>query len=355
MAKYKMDRPPTEGSGPIAVLGAGVWGTTLAVVLARLGRQVVLWGSDEARMARLAHERLNAVSLPGVRFPDSLLIESDLKTACLQAQGLLLAVPSGGFRTVLRAIAPYYSAEVVLAWATKGLESGSHKRLSEICADVLPNCPATLITGPSFAQEVAAGLPTALTVASTHSASSETVASWLRSDRLRVYTTDDVTGAEIGGAIKNVLAIAAGISDGLGFGANARAALITRGLAELLRLGLALGARAETLMGLSGVGDLVLTCTDNLSRNRRVGIALAQGRSLGDIVGELGQAVEGVASAREVYAIAREHGIEMPITEQVYQVLFEGRTPQAAVEALLRRDPKTERESSPADAHEHPL
>lgn len=168
------------------------------------------------------------------------------------------------------------------------------------------------------------------------------VASWLRSERLRVYTTDDVVGAEIGGAVKNVLAIAAGISDGLGFGANARAALITRGLAELLRLGLALGARAETLMGLAGVGDLVLTCTDNMSRNRRVGLALARGRSLGDIVGELGQAVEGVASAREVYALARDREIDMPITEQVYQVLFGGRSPEAAVAALLSRDPKIE-------------
>lgn len=198
------------------------------------------------------------------------------------------------------------------------------------------------MTGPSFAQEVAAGLPTALTVASTQAATAESVASWLRSERLRVYTTDDVVGAEIGGAVKNVLAIAAGISDGLGFGANARAALITRGLAELLRLGLALGARAETLMGLAGVGDLVLTCTDNMSRNRRVGLALARGRSLGDIVGELGQAVEGIASAREVYALARDREIDMPITEQVYQVLFGGRSPEAAVAALLSRDPKIE-------------
>jgi len=344
MAKRKMGRPPTDGSGPIAVLGAGVWGTALAVVLARHGHRVILWGSDEARMARLAHERSNTVSLPGIDFPEALTIESDLRSACLRARGFLIAVPSGGFRTVLQAIAPYYTKETVLAWATKGLESGSHKRLSEICAEVLPASPATLITGPSFAKEVAAGLPTALTVASQEPVVGEIVASWLRGDKLRIYTTDDVIGAEIGGAIKNVLAIAAGISDGLGFGANARAALITRGLAELLRLGLALGARAETLMGLAGVGDLILTCTDNMSRNRRVGLALGQGRSLGDIVGELGQAVEGVASAREVYAVAREHGIEMPITEQVYQVLFEGRTPQAAVTALLRRDPKTESE-----------
>ncbi|HUW97914.1 MAG TPA: NAD(P)H-dependent glycerol-3-phosphate dehydrogenase [Acidiferrobacter sp.] len=337
-----MGRPPTEGSDPIAVLGAGVWGTALAVVLARHGHQVILWGSDEARMARLAYERSNAVSLPGVPFPEALVVESDLRAACLKARGFLIAVTSSGFRAVVQAIAPYQTQATVLAWATKGLESGSHKRLSEVCAEILPATPATLVTGPSFAKEIAAGLPAALTVASQDPACAEVVASWLRSDRLRIYTTDDVIGTEIGGAIKNVLAIAAGISDGLGFGANARAALITRGLAELLRLGLALGARAETLMGLSGVGDLVLTCTDDMSRNRRVGLALGQGRSLGDIVGELGQAVEGVASTREVYAIAREHGVEMPITEQVYEVLFAGRAPQAAVAALLSRDPKTE-------------
>ena len=345
-----MGRPPIEARAPIAVLGAGVWGTALAVVLARHGHHVLLWGSDEARLARLAHERSNATSLPGVAFPEGLAIETDLATACQQATGLLLAVPSGGFRAVLRAIAPHYSQKTILAWVTKGLEPGSHKRLSEICAEILPDCPPTLVTGPSFAQEVAAGLPTALTVASTHVATAEHVASWLRGERLRVYTTDDVIGAEIGGAVKNVLAIAAGISDGLGFGANARAALITRGLAELLRLGLALGARAETLMGLAGVGDLVLTCTDNTSRNRRVGLALARGRSLGDIVGELGQAVEGVASAREVHALARDHDIDMPITEQVYQVLFGGRSPEAAVTALLSRDPKIEGEAAIASS-----
>ncbi len=341
---HKMGRTPTEGltSETIAVLGAGVWGTALAVILARQGHNISLWGSDEARMARIAHERCHAVALPGVDFPPLLTVESDLKQACTAASGILLAVSSGGFRTVTRALASFCDDRQVVVWATKGLESGSHKRLSEIYAEIRPGRPATVITGPTFAKEVAAGLPTALTVASDDIAVAETVASWLRNERLRVYTSDDVVGAEIGGAVKNVLAIAAGISDGLGFGANARAALVTRGLAELLRLGVALGARTETLMGLSGVGDLVLTCTDDLSRNRRLGLALARGRSLGAIVGELGQAVEGVASAREVYALAREHGIDMPITEQVYEVLFGGRAPQAAVTALLGRDPKSE-------------
>lgn len=339
-----MGRAPIESGspGPLGVLGAGVWGTALAIVMARSGHRVLLWGSDEARMARLAHERVHTSALPNIHFPDNLEIESDLERVCRTAGGLMLAVPSGGFRAVLRAASPLCGDRTILAWATKGLESETHKRLSEIHAEVRPGRPAALLTGPSFAREVAAGLPVALTVASSDPATAEAVASWVRGERRRVYTTDDVVGAEIGGAVKNVLAIAAGISDGLGFGASARAALITRGLAELLRLGVAVGGRTETLMGLSGVGDLVLTCTDDMSRNRRVGLALAGGRSLGDIVGELGQAVEGVASAREVYALAREHGIDMPITEQVYEVLFAGRSPQAAVAALLSRDPKAE-------------
>ncbi|WP_297362189.1 NAD(P)H-dependent glycerol-3-phosphate dehydrogenase [Acidiferrobacter sp.] len=339
-----MGRAPIEGGPqtPLGVLGAGVWGTALAVVMARSGHRVMLWGSDEARMARLAHERAHTAALPGIRFPDNLEIESDLQRVCRTASGLMLAVPSGGFRTILRAIVPLCDDTTIVAWATKGLESGTHKRLSEIHAEVRPGRPAALLTGPTFAREVAAGLPAAMTVASHDVRTAEIVASWIRSERLRVYTSDDVIGAEIGGAVKNVLAIAAGISDGLGFGANARAALITRGLAELLRLGAAVGGRPETLIGLSGVGDLVLTCTDDLSRNRRVGLALAAERSLGDILGELGQAVEGVASAREVYALAREHHVDMPIIEQVYQVLFAGRSPQAAVTALLNRDPRTE-------------
>ncbi len=344
-----MGRAPIEG-GPqstVGILGAGVWGTALAIVMARSGRPVVLWGSDEARMARLAHERIHTTALPGIRFPDNLAIETDLERVCrTAAAGLMVAVPSGGFRTILRIVAPLCAETAVVAWATKGLESGTHKRLSEIHDEIRPGRPAALITGPTFAREVAAGLPAAMTVASRDAAVAETVASWIRGERLRVYTSDDVIGAEIGGAVKNVLAIAAGISDGLGFGANARAALITRGLAELMRLGAAVGGRAETLMGLAGVGDLVLTCTDDLSRNRRVGLALAAGRSLGDILGELGQAVEGVASAREVYALARAQGVEMPIVEQVYQVLFAGSSPQAAVAALLNRDPRGEADTA---------
>ncbi len=332
---------PTDNPRRIAVLGAGAWGTTLAVVLARQGYAVELWGADEARMARMAHERCNATYLPGIAFPAGLSIEPDL-AALSGCKRILVAVPSGGFRAVLRAIAPALRQDTVLAWATKGLEAGSGRRMSEIAAELVPGHPGALITGPSFAREVAAGLPTALTVVSPRPAVADEVARWLRHERLRVYTGNDMLGAELCGAIKNVLAIAVGISDGLGFGANARAALITRGLAELTRFTSTLGGQLETVMGLAGVGDLVLTCTDNLSRNRRVGLALGQGRTLGDIVGELGQAVEGVASAREVYVRAREHNVEMPIVEQVHAVLFEGQTPDRAVTALLNRQPRAE-------------
>lgn len=338
---------PIEAPEPIAVLGAGAWGTALAVVLARQGHGVWLWGSDEARLARLAHERTNSVSLPGVRFPERLVVESDLKRVVTASHRFLIAVPSGGFRAVLRAIVPALTPDTILAWATKGFEPGTGRRLSEICAELAPDCAGALITGPSFAREVADGLPAALTVACPDPVVAQAVAGWLRHDRLRVYTVDDMIGAEVGGAVKNVLAIAAGISDGLGFGASARAALITRGLAELMRLGLALGGRAETLMGLAGAGDLILTCTDDLSRNRRVGLALGRGRTLGDIVGELGQAVEGVASAREVHALAGRLGIDMPIIEQVHAVLFAGRSPAAAGAALLHREPRHELEPAP--------
>ncbi|MDA8390693.1 MAG: NAD(P)-dependent glycerol-3-phosphate dehydrogenase [Gammaproteobacteria bacterium] len=336
-----MGSRPTDPRRDIAVLGAGAWGTTLAIVLARQGHRVRLWGADEARLARLAHERCNAAYLPGVAFPDSLTTEPGL-AALSGCQNILVAVPSGGFRAVVRAVAPALRPDTVLAWATKGLETGTGRRMSEIVEEIRPGHPGALITGPSFAREVAAGLPTALTVVSTQTAVADEVAQWLRHARLRVYTGRDMLGAELCGAIKNVLAIAVGISDGLGFGANARAALITRGLAELIRFTSALGGQRETVMGLAGIGDLVLTCTDDLSRNRRVGLALGRGRQLGDIVGELGQAVEGVASAREVCLLAQAQGVEMPIVEQVHAVLFEGQTPAKAVDALLNRQPRPE-------------
>jgi glycerol-3-phosphate dehydrogenase (NAD(P)+) len=328
---------------PITVLGAGSWGTALAVLIARNGRRVHLWGPDAARLATLQHERENRRYLPGIRFPEHLNTRDDLAAACRESNDILVAVPSHAFRATLEALVPHRRDGALLAWATKGLEPRSGKLLSEVVRESLGDGRDTaVISGPSFAREVAIGLPTALTAAAAETAVAEAVAAWLRSDRLRVYTSCDVAGVQLGGAIKNVIAIAAGISDGLGFGANARAALITRGLAELTRLGVALGGRAETFMGLTGAGDLILTCTDNSSRNRRLGLGLGEGRPLAAMLATIGQEVEGVATARELHQLAARRGIEMPITEQVYRVLYEDVAPQAAVEALLSREPKPE-------------
>lgn len=333
---------PTSQSG-VAVLGAGSWGTALGLLLARNGHAVQLWGHDTTHCAQLAHARENTHYLPGIHFPDSLHIEANLARFTGTAQQFLLAVPSHAFRATLKALKPHLDAGATLAWATKGLEPGSGKLLSAVLAEELPSLRAWgVVSGPSFAREVALNLPTALTVASSDTAVAERIAQWLRNERVRVYTSTDVIGVQLGGAIKNVIAIAAGISDGLGFGANARAALVTRGLVELVRLGTALGGRAETFMGLTGAGDLILTCTDNSSRNYRLGIALGQGKKLSDALRDLGQEAEGVASAREAHALARARKVDMPITEQVYRVLYENLSPQVAVETLLKREPRAE-------------
>ena len=327
----------------VVVLGAGSWGTALGLLLARNGHVVQLWGHDAAQCAELARARENAHYLPGIHFPDSLHIEANLARLAGTAQQFLLAVPSHAFRATLKALKPHLDSGATLAWATKGLEPGSGKLLSAVLGEELPTLHAYgVVSGPSFAREVALNLPTALTAASGDTTVAERIARWLRNERVRVYTSTDVTGVQLGGAIKNVIAIAAGISDGLGFGANARAALVTRGLAELARLGTALGGRAETFMGLTGAGDLILTCTDNTSRNRRLGIGLGQGKKLADVRREIGQEAEGIATAREVHRLARRAGVEMPIVEQVYRVLYEDLPPQEAVEALLRREPRPE-------------
>jgi Glycerol-3-phosphate dehydrogenase len=294
-------------------------------------------------MQKLASTRCNDRHLPGIRFPRRLRICLALEEALESAQDLLLAVPSCGFGTTLRRLAPKLNANTRLAWATKGLEPESGKPLHKLVAErVAESLPTAVISGPSFAREVAQGLPTALVVASSFSDFARDLASALHNDNVRAYTSDDITGVELGGAVKNVLAIAAGISDGLGFGANARAGLVTRGLAELIRLGTALGGRKETLMGLAGVGDLVLTCTDNQSRNRRLGLALGHGQAVHSALSEIGQAIEGVQTAREIMRLATAMGVEMPISEQVYRVLYEGLSPQEAVRALLSREPKPE-------------
>lgn len=335
--------PSANNKPAIAVLGAGSWGTALALLLARNGHTALLWGNDAARQARLEHERSNSVYLPGIPFPSNLHVRDALADTAAAASRFLVAVPSHAFRATLAALKPLLPADAVIAWATKGLEPGSGKLLSQVATEELgTRHPLAVVSGPTFAREVALNLPTALTVASENETAAEEVAAWLRNERARVYTSCDVAGVQLGGAIKNVMAIAAGISDGLGFGANARAALITRGLAELARLGIAMGGKAETFMGLTGAGDLILTCTDNSSRNRRVGLALGQGRKLPEILAEIGQEAEGVATARELHQLAKRFSVDMPIVTQVYRVLYEHLPPQAAVEALLSREPRQE-------------
>jgi glycerol-3-phosphate dehydrogenase (NAD(P)+) len=328
---------------PISVLGAGSWGTALAVRLARNNNDTCLWGHTPAFMDILSRERQNSQYLPGTSFPDRLSVETDLARAISNSPDLLIVVPSHAFREVLIQAAPFLHENSRIAWATKGLEHGSGKFMSEVLEEVLgTRYPAAVISGPSFALEVAAGLPCALTAASGNAAFASDMARRLHGDVMRVYTSDDVLGVQLGGTVKNVLAIASGITAGLKLGANCRAALITRGLAEIIRLGDTMGARHDTLMGLSGVGDLILTCTDELSRNYRLGLALGNGTALDVAVSEIGQVVEGFNTAGEVVQLAREHRVDMPISEQVYRVLYEGLAPEAAVHNLLARDIKPE-------------
>lgn len=327
----------------MTVLGAGSWGTALAIHLARQGRPVRLWGRDPAAMAAMAEAGCNRRYLPDAPFPPGLETTADLEEAAGAADCWLVAVPSHAFREIVAALAPLRGDGRVLVWATKGLEEHSGSWLHEVVAEELGvNFPCAVLSGPSFAKEVARGLPTALTVASATPGVAERVADWFHGERMRVYLSDDVLGVQLGGALKNVLAIAAGISDGLGFGANARAALITRGLAELMRLGEAAGARRETLMGLSGLGDLVLTCTDDQSRNRRLGLALGRGETLDAALGAIGQAVEGSRTARMAVSKAAELGVDMPICHQVHRVLYTGLSTIEAVGELLGRDQKPE-------------
>lgn len=326
----------------VAVLGAGSWGTALAVTLARNGARVGLWGHLRDEVAALRRDRENRAYLPGIALPQAVEPEQDLSQALDGAELLVIVVPSHAFGTVARQAAAIAADRVKVSWATKGFEPGGGRLLHEVAREVFGPEDLAVISGPSFAGEVARGLPTAVTVAATSPEHAQRVAAYLHGERFRAYTSDDIIGVQVGGAAKNVLAIATGIADGLGFGANARAALITRGLAEITRLGVALGGRAETFMGLAGLGDLVLTCTDNQSRNRRMGLALARGLSIREAGAEIGQEVEGVNTARELLKFARRFEIEMPISEQVHAVLFEGVTPGQATHALLERGSKAE-------------
>lgn len=332
-----------DSNTPIAVLGAGSWGTALAISLSRSGGETLLWGRDNVQITTFESVRCNTRYLPDVSFPDSLRLSSDLQQTVKQAGHIIVVVPSHGFRGILEAIKPYISDSQKIAWATKGFEAGSGKLLHQVASDVFgADRSFAVISGPTFAKEVARGLPTAVTVASNDQDFANYLAKRLHTETFRIYTSDDVVGVEVGGAVKNVLAIAAGISDGLSYGANARAALITRALAEIMRLGSDLGANAETLMGLTGVGDLILTCTDDQSRNRRLGLALGQGKSLEEALSSINQVVEGVQTAREVNELATSRGVDMPIVHAVYQILYEGLKPKEAVHELLARQQKAE-------------
>lgn len=328
---------------PMVILGAGSWGSALAILIARNGRDVLLWSNNAAQVEVMCEQRRNVDFLPEIEFPDKLVVSADLKQVLASSDEVMVAVPSEAFRSLLQLCQPLFLPDVRVAWATKGFDPGSGKLLHQVAAEICgEGTPLAVISGPSFAHEVAAGLPTALTVASRDQQFSHDLAQALHNDSFRAYSSLDMVGVEVGGAVKNVLAIAAGISDGLGFGANARAALITRGLAEITRLGIVLGGQAETFAGLAGLGDLVLTCTDNQSRNRRLGLALAHGESLEVALRSIAQAVEGVQTAREVKQLAQRHNIEMPIAEQVFSVLYEQRTPRDAVVALFERRQKSE-------------
>jgi glycerol-3-phosphate dehydrogenase (NAD(P)+) len=325
----------------IAILGAGAWGSALAVSLAASGHAVALWARNPADCEAIARTR-GSRSLPEVPIPEAVRVESVLGAALDGCDLVIVATATAGLRATAAAVGDHLAAPKLL-WACKGFEQGTRALPHEIVAAVLPAARlAGALSGPSFALEVARGQPTAIVLASRDGDFAATTAAQINSARLRIYSSADLVGVELGGAVKNVIAIAAGIADGLSLGRNARAALVTRGLAEIVRLGVAMGGQPETFMGLAGLGDLVLTCTGDLSRNRDVGLRLARGQRLDDILRELGHVAEGVQSATSVRHIARERRVEMPITEAVCGVLFEGRAPSEAVRQLLARDPRPE-------------
>jgi glycerol-3-phosphate dehydrogenase (NAD(P)+) len=336
-----MQSPPLT---PMAVLGAGSWGTALAIQCARAGHPTRLWGRDAALMRSMQRERRNLRYLPDAAFPEALTPVTDLEEALAAARDALVAVPSHAFRTMLEAIEPRLAAEARVAWASKGFEMATGLLPHQVTREVLGDRAGAVLSGPTFAREVGAGLPTAMTVASRDADFAKELALRLSGPHFRVYTQSDIAGVEVGGAVKNVIAIGSGIADGMGFGANTRVALITRGLAEMVRLGVALGAQRETFMGLAALGDLVLTCTDDQSRNRRYGLALGRGASAAEAQRAIGQVVEGVNAASAVRSVAERLGVEMPICFEVHRVMYEGRPVRTALQALMGREVRSETE-----------
>lgn len=331
----------------MTVIGAGSYGTALAITLARNGHPVVLWGHNPHHINALQQARCNQEFLPDVPFPDNLLLETDLSVALAASRNVLVVVPSHVFGDVLRQLKPHLRADARVVWATKGLEAETGRLLQDVAREELGDAiPLAVVSGPTFAKELAAGMPTAISLAATDASFAEDLQQLLHCGKsFRVYSNPDFIGVQLGGAIKNVIAIGAGMSDGIGFGANARTALITRGLAEMTRLGSALGADPATFMGMAGLGDLVLTCTDNQSRNRRFGIMLGQGKDVQTAQDTIGQVVEGYRNTKEVRALAQRNNVEMPITEQIYQVLYCGKDAREAAISLLARASKDEKHS----------
>lgn len=329
---------------PVTILGAGSYGTALAISFSRNGSPAYLWGHNPAHIEQMRAEKQNRRFLPDIPFPDELHLESDLAQALNRSQDILIVVPSHAFNEILEQIRPHLQSHHRLIWATKGLERDSGRLLQTVAEEQLgTQYPLAVLSGPTFAKELAQGLPTAITLASNNASFAlEFQARIHCSKHFRVYVNQDMIGVQLGGAIKNVIAIGAGISDGIGFGANARTALITRGIAEITRLGVSLGANPNTFMGMSGLGDLVLTCTDNQSRNRRFGLMLGEGLDTQTAMSNIGQVVEGFYNTKEAYLLAQRQGVEMPITEQIYQMLFCGKNAQEVALSLLGRERKGE-------------
>lgn len=329
----------------ITVIGAGSWGTTLADLLAKKNYPVTLWSYEQDLAQRMTANRVNDLYLPGFTLSENLSFTSDLPAAVRGSDLLLLVPPSQVMRPVLQQAAPFIGAETLIVSASKGIENESLQPMADVVVDCLgTTCKQKLVflSGPSFAREVAAEMPTAIVAASANSRAAAIAQEAFSTPYFRVYTNDDVIGVELGGALKNVVALAAGVSDGLGFGYNTRAALITRGLAEMTRIGVALGADAATFAGLAGMGDLVLTCTGDLSRNRTVGMELGRGRNLEDILGGMNMVAEGVKTTLSAFQLAKKLGVEVPITEQMYLILYQHKDPRQAVSDLMLRELKAE-------------
>ena len=334
----------TQRTEPMTVIGAGSWGTALAILLAREGHPTQLWGRDRAQLDDMRRARRNQRYLPEAVFPESLEIAIELPQALRASGDALIAVPSHAFRETLQHIRPHLAAHSRVAWATKGFEIATGLLPHQVVREVLGQTPGAVLSGPTFAKEVGAGLPTAMTIASRDEDFAKQLALVLSGPSFRAYTQTDIMGVEVGGAVKNVIAIGSGIADGMGFGANTRVALITRGLAEMMRLGVKLGALRETFMGLAGLGDLVLTCTDDQSRNRRFGMALGRGESPAQAQGAIHQVVEGVPAARAVHDVSQRLQVDMPICREIYGIMYENKPVRAAVQALMGREVRSEAE-----------